>query len=227
MAFFSLLRGPTRGLMSILLSYSVTSVGFLFRSVATIEIMAIQQISALLSRPCGGHHSMYFLSLKCTPSSLFVAAIALGSLGLLAAPSTALAQDASIDDGMKHGIRLAHERTLPQGPLPSGPHSGDSIEQQCQAVFGPLRCEPPVPGEMSFGDCSTYRSESRPELDPGIEILRPDERLEDIAALNQPLLDWITNSPAFNVGALMQSLLALLDMLQDLLDARTGGGGED
>jgi len=64
-------------------------------------------------------------------------------------------------------------------------------------------------------------------LDPGLEILRPDERLEDIAALDQPLLDWITNSPAFNVGALMQSLLALLDMLQDLLDERTGGGGQE
>lgn len=80
---------------------------------------------------------------------------------------------------------------------------------------------------MSFGDCSAYRNESRPELDPGLEILRPDERLEDIAALDQPLLDWITNSPAFNVGALMQSLLALLDMLQDLLDERTGGGGQE
>jgi hypothetical protein len=80
---------------------------------------------------------------------------------------------------------------------------------------------------MSFGDSSTYRNESRPELDPGLEILRPDERLEDIAALDQRQLDWITNSPAFNVGALMHSLLALLDMLQDLLDERTGGGGEE
>jgi hypothetical protein len=63
-------------------------------------------------------------------------------------------------------------------------------------------------------------------LAPGLESLRSDERLEDIVALNQPLLDWITNSPAFNVGALMQSLLALLDRLEDLVDERTGGGQE-
>jgi hypothetical protein len=169
---------------------------------------------------------MYFLSLKRTPSSLFVAAVALGSLGLLAAPSTALAQDASIADGIKHGILIAHERPLPQGPLLSGPHSGDSIDQQYQGVFAPLRCQAPVPGDVSLSDCSTYRNESRPELAPGLESLRSDERLEDIVALNQPLLDWITNSPAFNVGALMQSLLALLDRLEDLVDERTGGGQE-
>ncbi len=43
--------------MSILLSYSVVLVRFWFRGVARIEIMAIQQIAALLSRLCGGAYS--------------------------------------------------------------------------------------------------------------------------------------------------------------------------
>ena len=128
-----------------------------------------------------------------------------------------------IGDDIKHGVRIAHQPLLPQGPAVSSPQSGDSTEQQARASYGPLRYQVPVPGETSFSDCSTHDEQSRPELDPGLEILRPDERLEGLAALDQPHLDWLTNSPVFNISVLMQSLLALLDRLQDLLDERTSG----
>jgi|GEM_PF-4959896 len=130
---------------------------------------------------------------------------------------------AQIGDDIKHGVRIAHQPVLPQGPAPTTPHSGDSTEQQTKASYGPLRYQVPVPGETSFSDCSRHGDQSRPQLEPGLEILRPDERFDDIAALDQPHLDWLTNSPVFNVSVLMQSLLALLDRLQDLLDERTTG----
>jgi len=130
---------------------------------------------------------------------------------------------AQIGDDIKRGVRIAHQPVLPQGPAPTIPHSGDSTEQLAKASYGPLRYQVPVPGETSFSGCSRQDGQSRPELDPGLEILRPDERFDDIGALDQPHLDWLTNSPVFNVSVLMQSLLALLDRLQDLLDERTTG----
>jgi hypothetical protein len=178
-----------------------------------------------------------FVSCRMAPS---ITVVLLLSACLLVGASTALASDisseevepdserqaslvAQIGDDLKHGVRIAHQLVLPQGPAPSTPQSGDSTEQQARASFGPLRYQSPVPGATSFSDCSRHDDQSRPELDPGLEVLRPDDRLEDIAALDQPHLDWLTNSPVFNISVLMQSLLALLDRLQDLLDERTGG----
>jgi hypothetical protein len=211
---------------------------FGFLIAAAMVIMTTEDRSAVLARTLGGRSAMN-PRVPCR-SALIMTAVLLLSAGLWPGASTALASDTSaegfepgpeqpgnplaeISDDIKHGVRIAHKPLLPQRPAPAGPQSGDSTEQRPRASYGPLRYQAPVPGEMSFGDCSTHNDQSRPKLDPGLEILRPDERLKNIAALNQPQLDWITNSPVFNISVLMQSLLALLDRLQDLLDERTSG----
>ncbi len=178
----------------------------------------------------------------CIPcrSGLLMTAILFLSAGLWPGGSTALASDASAEgfepgpeqrenplaqmgDGIKHGVRIAHRPLSPQSPTPAGPQSENSTEQQPRAKYGPLRYQAPVPGAMSLGDCNAHNDQSRPELNPGLEILRQSDRLENIAALNQPELDWVTNSPVFNISALMQSLRALLERMQALLDGRTSG----
>jgi len=129
-----------------------------------------------------------------------------------------------VGDNVKHGVITTYGPLREQGPVPLAQQTDDATAQESPATHRSLRHEVPVPSGLSYTDCSASNQLSDEELDLDLEVLRPDERLREIGSscVNRPVQDWLTNAPVFNTGALMNSLLQMLQRLEDLIDELTG-----